>query len=516
MKSKLIIVLLLLPIITIGQKQHKLVAKNGSQLIITSEITDVKEFIMEDNSTIVLSNITEWHLSADRFLIGNNCTIIGNGKKGADGRNEGIKGKTGSSEKYDKNGGKGTKGDDGENGTNGVNIFMDINIVDLGSLTINVAGGNGGNGKKGGVGGDGGPACISCDLPEGKRGGHGEKGAIGGAAGRGGKGGNVQINYCSTGIQPAINVETNSQVIKINNRKGENGKPGSGGEGGTGGSGIEEKIGFIKVKKGGGTNGNKGDRGNEPQPNSDGLFIADKVKCPDFLKNCYDDLETETYGLIVSISDYETPEPKWTRQALKLKETLEANYYFEEDIIHLNNPTQAKFQRTLFEYLNKGEDANVLVYISGHGASANDFYTFQLNDEDFVPIYQITNDIKRAKLNSLLFIFDACYSGKVLDDDGISTTQPTTSTLESADVICGAKGKTIITAGYEEELVDENFVDYLVTVLEKNTKKVITGEEIFFELVGKDEYNFETQRPSFGQVKSTENGDFILFRKDKD
>ncbi|MFK7947892.1 MAG: caspase family protein [Saprospiraceae bacterium] len=477
--------------------QSNFIVKSGE----TKEITDnieIKEFRMENNSTLIISGLSSWSLKANVSEIGENCKIIGNGKTGKTPQGAGSSGRA----KKCKSGRTGKTGATGGTGSNGVNIKIRTTFLSLGSLTIEAKGGRGGNGGKGGNGQNGGSEDFDRYGFRTCGGGHGGQGGKGGTAGRGGNGGNVEILYNVTenySVTPKLsnNPDDRKGVIRIYNSRGNNGAPGKGGDGGSRGH---------KTKKGGST----GTGGEAHQAfGKDGYSNLEE-----FDVDCFDMQAYENYALIISVSNYSTPEPKWTEQAIKLKNTLEANYYFEE-IKHLNNPTQADLQKVLINYLNLSEDANVLIYLSGHGSfnKVNDYYRFQTNDEDFLTFTQIRAEIKKANLNTLLFIFDACYSGKLLDDRTIDNRPPTKNTLEPPELICGLSGKSIITAGYEEELVDDEMVDAIVKILETNTEQVLTAEALFYELVGRDEFSFETQTPSIGKLKNSSSGSFIFYKK---
>ena len=488
-------ILIILPYSTICQSTF--IVKDGTTQKITKNL-DVEMFVMEDNATLIISDLSSWSLIANTAEIGQNCKVIGNGKKGstpktAAGSGKASKCKSGKTGKTGKAGGK---------GKNGVNIKIKTTFLTLGSLTIEAKGGKGGNGGKGGKGQNGGSEKFDNLGFRVCGGGHGGQGGKGGTAGKGGNGGNISIYYNvadSDNKTPKLSNNPNDKqgVIRVYNSRGNNGTSGKGGEGGKEGHSSK-------------TDGDKGQGGNaQNRFGNDGFGSIEEYSI-----DCFDMQADETYALIISVSDYTTPEPKWTEQAKKLKATLETHYYFEE-IQHLNNPTQAELQKTLIKYLSLGEDANVLIYLSGHGSynRIDDYYSFQTNDEDFLTFTQIQGEIRKANLKTLLFIFDACYSGKLLDNRNIDNRPPTKNSLETIELICSFPGKNIITAGYEDELVDDEMVDAIVTILETNTKKAISAEELFYELVGRDMFSFETQTPSIGKVKHSGSGQFVFYKK---
>jgi hypothetical protein len=161
--------------------------------IIESDILVVDELVMGDSSVIFLDMTkTESFLHFKSIQIGKGCLIVGRGKDGLKGVN-GLKGKNGNGPCAD-----GLNGTDGKPGTAGglaanLSIYLSqINI--LGSLTIDLSGGDGGVGGKGGNGGNGTGGTRVC------QGGDAGKGGDGGDGGRGGDGGTLKIvcNNCST------------------------------------------------------------------------------------------------------------------------------------------------------------------------------------------------------------------------------------------------------------------------------------------------------------------------------
>lgn len=227
MKIKLLILFFLLGNLY-GISQSKFLVKANSIRNLAQEEANlfVEEFIMEDNSTLLIpDNIDLWNCTALKFKIGSRCKIIAKGENGVHGTNGISAGPTGGGDCS--NGGSGENGTDGKNGTNGCNINFKIGIQALGSLEIITQGGRGGDGGSGGNGGHGtqGDCSRTCN------GGSGGSAGSGGNNGQGGKAGNVKIEFW---IVSDKNIQTPEFALFGADNNGIVVKQ-SGGNGGTGG-----------------------------------------------------------------------------------------------------------------------------------------------------------------------------------------------------------------------------------------------------------------------------------------
>lgn len=477
----------------LGHKGTLIVNSNETKRI-SASMTSCEKFIMHDNSTIIIDGYS-WKLDALQAEIGNNCKIIANGNHGASGI---YPGRRGYQKDRCKTGKDGRDAPAGSNGTHGKNIEIKALFTKLGNLKIETNGGNGGNGAQGGEGGKGGgDNGHSCGAGDGGRGGNG------GAGGIGGNGGQVTIHYGfldNKGIKPEVFTadRTGNNIISVNNKRGNNGSPGAAGNGGGRGNGS------------GGSTGRKGYAGSAPTT----FGTNGKIDVRYYQDDCFEESAENSYALIISVSNYETAVPTWSKQAAKLASTLETKYDFD-DVKHLDNPSAAELRMTLLRYLNKGRNANVLIYLSGHGYyhPVQNVYGFLFSDTEFEPFNSVFANINKGNVKNLLFISDVCYSGKILDDYNIDTRMPTSRSVLSPYLYCGLSSKTIITAGYESEKVDIVMTDHLNTILTKNTSKQISSEALFYEMVGTDKYSFKTQRPSIGRLKGLTEGSFLFHLK---
>ena len=187
MKKATLLLLLIIPIIGIGQKVYKL--KKNQTAIVSTKILLLDTLILDDNSTLKIANAVQaFKIIAKYALIGNNVTIEGSkelidtaNQNGTNGLPVTIDCKKGN------NGENGKKGIDGQSATD---IFLYVRIFSLGSLNINCSGTRAGNGGDGGNGSKGANAkVLSCAAQPGGKGGNGGNG------GDAGNGGTVIFNY---------------------------------------------------------------------------------------------------------------------------------------------------------------------------------------------------------------------------------------------------------------------------------------------------------------------------------
>ncbi len=216
--------------------------------ITESDILVVDSLVMGDSSTIMLDMTKkESFLHFKVMQIGNGCSIVGRGNDGLKGQ-DGIKGKNGNGPCADAfNGSNGSKGSAGMPGSN-LSVYLSrINL--LGSLTIDVAGGDGGEGGKGGNGGNGTGGTRIC------RGGDAGNGGNGGDGAKGGAGGIVRL-FCKDCATNLVSLENTKLFLKVfsgnvgdGGQEGSAGNPGMGAnEGKIGKDGIPGKVGALGVK----------------------------------------------------------------------------------------------------------------------------------------------------------------------------------------------------------------------------------------------------------------------------
>lgn len=455
---------------------------SGETRNINTPTMKYEKFIMKDNSTLIISSET-WELNALQSEIGIGCKIVATGESGRNGK-EGRQGKNG---KKCEKGERGDNGGDGQKGGNGKNITIKTMFLKLGDLSIQAIGGSSGDGGKGGRGGDGGGKKYGRFGETNCGGGDGGNGGTGGRAGVGGNGGNINIQYSDAGVNP-------ESKIQVTNSRGSNGNPGTGGLGGEGGG-----------------DKSRGSRGRTGQPASSSGTDGN-VTFKVYEEDCLEYSSASTHALIIWVSNYENPEPKWEEQALSLLNILENNYNFTS-IKPLKNPSYNELQNALSEFCYKGGESNVLIYLSGHGTQLSpSTYGFVPSDGNPIAFGTIREIIEKSNLKTLLFILDACYSGKMLDDTDVNRNTPSLSTIKKPELVCGIRGKVLITAGYEEQQVNTQMTESLIKTLNQNESTALTASQLFLNVITTSGIQFK-DRPSFGKLNVFSEGDFIFHHK---
>ena len=256
-----------------GQSTFKVARGDTHKVTTTDQKMLVDEWIMEDNSTVIIAQgVTNWTIHAVKASFGNNTKIIGRGRNGSRGE---------SSQQHGRNGGECKDGGDGQNGAhgtpggNGVNVSITMGLVKVDGLLIDVRGGDGGNGGNGSNGGKGGRA--SCGrVCSGQEGGTGGKG---GDAGHGGSGGKVKIDYWIAGRTPITFSNSSDRGLRADTAGGKPGQPGKRGNGGQGGDGRRCPP-FNSIRRGSGSPGHNGSQGTVGQPGKPGTVTFSVLPSP--------------------------------------------------------------------------------------------------------------------------------------------------------------------------------------------------------------------------------------------
>lgn len=183
----LVVVLFLTCLLTtcLSQIRHARLVIESNTVYDFGEATDIlvaDTLILKDSSSIKLNYIKDDnYIHCKKLVVGKGCKIIGygeNGRKPKDG------GKGYSVDGPCHNGTNGRNGARGGDGINGNNLFLYADeIIFLGSLSIDLAGGNGADGGKGGDGGGGSAGTRLCAGGNGGNGGNGAPGGNGGNSG---------------------------------------------------------------------------------------------------------------------------------------------------------------------------------------------------------------------------------------------------------------------------------------------------------------------------------------------
>lgn len=220
-----------------------------------------------DGATLVLpEGVEDWRWEVERAEIGTGVRILGAGAAGEVG-GDGADSIGQASSCAD--GAAGRPGTDGDDGGDGASLDLRMGIAALGSLRIEVPGGDGGDGGDAGRGQDGGDA-RKCP------GGDGGAGGRGGAGGDAGDGGDVRIRYYRHSAAAAP-VDPGA-VIDIVAGPGTPGKGGRGGVGGNGGEGGYVQMRTLTGSRkwvSGGDQGRAGDPGANGEPGSEGRVLIE-------------------------------------------------------------------------------------------------------------------------------------------------------------------------------------------------------------------------------------------------
>jgi len=503
---------LLFCMVGFSQHQQKLEIKSGEKVTISTKETIVNELIMADNSTIELVGLEQWTLNARTARIGKNCKIIGKGKNGKNG----TSGKNGNHAGRDcQRGGNGLNGSHGKSGQAGVDIKIYMEILELGTLTLDTRGGAGGNGGTGGAGGNGGKADVGRNC----RGGNGGVGGNGGNAGYGGNGGNITFEYSIRGKTPLFNNNKSVNTIKTLMDRGGNGRIGIAGAGGNGGSFVSRRACKIcpKITKGGGAGGSRGKGGKDLKPVNSGKLTTNAVDGAD----CLEDVNGENYAIVVAISESESGEgdnPVFVEDAKKLVATLEQDYSFDE-VIPYYNISRRELENNVLKHLGAyGEDSNIFIYLSGHGINDSNFPAFNTSDDYPIPFNAIYSYVEGASVGRVLLMLDACHSGRIYDNkhNSIDAYTPHKSRLWHPRETCGKKALTVVSSGFDDETVPaRDFIEELIFQLTSNKDKALTAETLFYRIKRRD---FKAQKPVFGKSKTCESdqcteSDFIFFKQ---
>ena len=193
--------------------------------------------------------------------------------------------------------------------------------------------------------------------------------------------------------------------------------------------------------------------------------------------------------------------------------------------------TKEEFEKILSKFVaTKGQekDAQIFIYYGGHGYSeksitGKDFGylimtdTPRPNDENFrakaVDIEWVAKQTLLMKAKHVLFMFDSCFSGTVLN---LRAPQPTPSPITN---LIANPVREFITAGAADETVPDRsyFKMVFLDVLQGKEPEIVkdgylTGTELAAILANKVPYYYPYQHPQFGKIKdpALDKGDFVF------
>ena len=242
-----------------------------------------------------------------------------------------------------------------------------------------------------------------------------------------------------------------------------------------------------------------------------------------------------SYALVVGNGDYVNgwdPLPGAVGDADEVAGALEKNGF---DVVLKTNITKEAFSKEFWKFCyknGKSEDNRLLFYYAGHGytqemATGEDLGYLVMVDAPLpekdpmgfdlasVDMQTIVTQSKMIKAKHVLFMFDSCFSGSILNFRGKVVPENISESV-------GLPVRQFITAGRANEPVPDHsiFKQAFLDLLEGRDKEpipdgYITGEELGLYLKNKvPEYNTQ-QHPQYGRIKDIklDKGDFVFVLK---
>jgi len=239
-----------------------------------------------------------------------------------------------------------------------------------------------------------------------------------------------------------------------------------------------------------------------------------------------------SYALVVGNGNYAAgwdPLPGAIRDVDDVADVLEKNGFM---VTLLKNANKSTFLSYLGDFTYKyGQEENnqLLFYFAGHGytvplSSGEELGYIVMVDSPFplkdpqgfdsksVDMHYLITQCKKIISKHVLFMFDCCFSGTVLNVRNIVTPPAITDVVRYPV-------RQFITAGRGDEPVPDRsyFKELFLDLLEgrreePNKDGYLTGEELgYFLKVNVPLYN-ETQHPQYGKIRDTklDKGDFVF------
>ncbi len=536
------ILFIFLSIPVLGQE---LIIETGQKHVLSEQSRlDLDNFVMKDNSILIIEKTAELNLYAQRSEIGKNCKIIGIGISGKNG-NDGGGGANGG---RCSDGNKGQDGQAGTNGTDGVDIYISTKFILLGNLQIDSQGGRGGDGGYGGKGGDGGMGKAFCEGFGTCRGGNGKIGGIGGNPGIGGNGGDIVIEYDASGVTPLLNQQNktaNNSILTVNSR-GKNGSIGIGGAGGKGGANERERcpLGY-KVNSGSGTDAPKAPDGKIINDSSENGIISikpfgnekdfdDSNPSEEITESLGTDKTIKYYALIIAAQNYQKKGVRLLKNpisdAYDLQEVLHEKYFFNGGIEVVPDPTKVKLSTKIQSYCSKlNENDNLLIFYTGHGYWDKDRHAAYwipvdglprnyVNEEGVkvVPYWtwynldDLKKEIRFSNGKHIYIVTDACYGGALFVD----LKDPFERAPKEIKQYYSLKSRTALTPRLETVPDESIFASEYSNYLKNNKKDYLTATRIHADIVDivTRQVN-HSLRYDYVHGTGDKGGDFIFVKK---
>lgn len=238
----------------------------------------------------------------------------------------------------------------------------------------------------------------------------------------------------------------------------------------------------------------------------------------------YQDSYGDSHALIIGIDSYSSPNivdlSEAENDANRLGETLsEPPYNFEVELLIGREATKRNIQDAIFGLRETEPDDRVIIYFAGHGYTQEDRFGRELGylvcydteperDYTALELSEVTNFRSYAGAKHILFIFDSCFSGKVL---GL-----TRGSQESKEKLLRRRAYQALSGGAGDQTVADyrsmsHYLNELLVEWKDETDEVLT-----LNMVGLDLQQILTreqgrqQIPQFGHLGGSQGGDFIF------
>lgn len=228
------------------------------------------------------------------------------------------------------------------------------------------------------------------------------------------------------------------------------------------------------------------------------------------------------YAVIIGIDKYD----QWpslrsaAAEARDVKRVLADRYYVDEFFeLYDKDATAAGIRRLFLDTLPKkvGLKDSLLIFYAGHGyldESKTGFWIASDGDKDvysqrgWIPNAQLRNYVAGLKVQRVLLVADACFSG-----DFLNVTRGAGPAIDSAyfKKALSLTARQVLTSGSSEAVPDESeFGRQLVSVLERNTESVLDPHTMFDRI----RRGVTKTEPLIGTIPGNEAGaTFALFLK---
>ena len=240
-------------------------------------------------------------------------------------------------------------------------------------------------------------------------------------------------------------------------------------------------------------------------------------------------LYNQSHALIVGISDFTNgwPDlPGVEEDVMAVKGALESNGF---NVEVTRNASKNQLDQAFTNFISKyGQNPNnrLLIYFAGHGHTVNTSYGDNLGyivpadaplpgsnfQSKAMAMAQIEIYAKQIQSKHALFLFDACFSGSLLN---LSRAAPVSISYKTTQAV-----RQFITSGSENEEVPDKsifrrqFVEALTTDhADANKDGYLTGSELGNFLQEQViNYSYNAQHPQYGKIRhpKLDKGDFVF------